>query len=282
MDQNQRFEYLFQKSLDMENQMEKIIKDAQPKPKQEMKIKYAKPIIITRDLLTGTPEYQAQKQLSDLELDQQIQNTIKQAIRAADNKPPEKYTNAVTEEMINDYRKEVIKPIDIKGKKFLYRSVEVPPIPKPADTPFTGIERTEREVINLLDDLTDDIGLLDDEYDINVEKKKRLEDAYTTSTTGPAYDEAAKRAEYTAKTNAELINLIKFNGYSMSKAKNKAGYVDRIVENEMRAIGRSPDDIKAQIDQLELDAKKILDDIKRKKGRIRQIQYNNSNLILKT
>ena len=121
MDQNQKFEYLFQKGLDMENQMEKIIKDAQPKPKQEMKIKYAKPIIITRDLLTGTPEYQAQKQLSDLELDQQIQNTIKQAIRAADNKPPEKYTNAVSEEMINDYRKEVIKPIDIKGKKFLYR-----------------------------------------------------------------------------------------------------------------------------------------------------------------
>ena len=94
------------------------MKKEQPKQKPEMKIKYAKPVIITRDLLTGTPEYQAQKQLSDLELEQQIQNTIKQAIRAADNKPPEKYTNAVTEEMINDYRKEVIKPIDIKGKKF--------------------------------------------------------------------------------------------------------------------------------------------------------------------
>ena len=104
MDQNQRFEYLFQKGLDMESQMEKIIEDAQPKQKPEMKIKYAKPIIITRDLLTGTPEYQAQKQLSDLELEQQIQNTIKQAIRAADNKPPEKYTNAVTEEMIGTAR----------------------------------------------------------------------------------------------------------------------------------------------------------------------------------
>ena len=115
MDQNQRFEYLFQKGLDMESQMEKIIEDAQPKPKPEMKIKYAKPIIITRDLLTGTPEYQAQKQLSDLELEQEIYNTIKQAIRAVDNKPPEKYTNAVTEEMINDYRKEVIKPIDINA-----------------------------------------------------------------------------------------------------------------------------------------------------------------------
>jgi hypothetical protein len=146
MDQNQRREYLFQKDLEMSKQIEKTIKDAQPKPKPDMTLKLLKPIKINTDLLTGTPEYQAQKQLSDLELEQEIHNTIKQAIRAADNKPPEKYTNAVTEEMINDYRKEVIKPIDIKGKKFLYRSVEVPPIAKPDDTPFYGIERTENEV----------------------------------------------------------------------------------------------------------------------------------------
>jgi hypothetical protein len=39
-----------------------------------------------------------------------------------------------------------MKPMDIKGKKFLYRSVEVPPIAKPDDTPFYGKERTENEV----------------------------------------------------------------------------------------------------------------------------------------
>ena len=273
MDQNQRFEYLFQKGLDMESQMEKIIKDAQPKPKQEMKIKYAKPIIITRDLLTGTPEYQAQKQLSDLELEQQIQNTIKQAIRAADNKPPEKYTNAVTEEMINDYRKEVIKPIDIKGKKFLYRSVEVPPIAKPIDTPFTGIERTEAEAQDAVGDLVDEIGELEDDYDDYVEIKRKLEEAYNTSTTAPAYDEAAKRAEYTAKTNAELITLIRSRGYTMPEKRNKAGYVGTIVENEMIA-GIKPGDIKAQIDQLELDATEIVTDIRKAKGKIRQIQSN--------
>ena len=274
MDQNQRFEYLFQKGLDMESQMEKIIEDAQPKPKPEIKIKYAKPIIITRDLLTGTPEYQAQKQLSDLELEQEIHNTIKQAIRAADNKPPEKYTNAVTEEMINDYRKEVIKPIDIKGKKFLYRSVEVPPIANPIDTPFTGIERTEAEAQDAVGDLVDEIGELEDDYDDYVEIKRKLEEAYNTSTTAPAYDEAAKRAEYTAKTNAELINLINFNGYPMPKAKNKAGYVDRIVENEMRVTGRSPINIKAQIDQTELEIQQIVTDIRKAKGKIRQIQSN--------
>ena len=274
MDQNQRIEYLFQKGLDMESQMEKIIEDAQPKQKPEMKIKYAKPIIITRDLLTGTPEYQAQKQLTDLELEQQIQNAIKLAIRAADNKPPEKYTNAVTEEMINDYRKEVIKPIDIKGKKFLYRSVEVPPIAKPIDTPFTGIERTEAEAQDAVGDLVDEIGELEDDYDDYVEIKRKLEEAYNTSTTAPAYDEAAKRAEYTAKTNAELINLIKFRGYTMPKDKNKAGYVNKLIENEMREKGGSPDDIKAQIDKLDLDAKQCLDDIRKAKGKIRQIQSN--------
>ena len=72
MDQNQRLEYLFQKDLQMSKQIEKTIKDAQPKPKPDMKLKLLKPITINQDLLTGTPEYQAQKQLSDLELDQQI------------------------------------------------------------------------------------------------------------------------------------------------------------------------------------------------------------------
>ena len=124
--------------------------------------------------------------------------------------------------MINDYRKEVIKPIDIKGKKFLYRSVEVPPIPKPADTPFYGIERTANEVLNLIDNLTDEIKDLEDDYDNNTAIKNGLEDKYTTSTTAPAYDEAKRRVELTGKTNAELINLIKFKGYTMPKDKNKA------------------------------------------------------------
>jgi len=274
MDQNQRREYLFQRDLELEKNMEKTIKDAQPKPKPDMTLKLLKPIKINTDLLTGTPEYQAQKQLSDLELDQQINNTIKQAIRTAENKTPEKYTNAVSQEMIDEYRKEVMKPIDIKGKKFLYRSVEVPPIAKPDDTPFYGIERTEGETRQLIEDLIDEIGDLEDDYDNNNDIKRRLEDVYTITTTAPAYDEAAKRAEYTGKTNAELINLIKFKGYTMPKAKNKANYVDKIVENEMRERGRSPADIRAQIDQIELDIQQIVSEIKRKNGRIKQIESN--------
>ena len=53
----------------------------------------------------------------------------------------------------------------------------------------------------------------------------------------------------------------------------KPGIIVKIIDIEKQP-GRPPDDIKAQIDQLELDAKKIVDDIKRKKGRVRQIQSN--------
>jgi hypothetical protein len=251
MDQNQRREYLFQKDLQMSKELEKTIRDAQPKPKQDMTLKLLKPITINQDLLTGTPEYQAQKQLSDLELDQQINNTIKQAIFAADNKTPEKYTNAVSQEMIDEFRKEVLKPVEVGGKKFLYRSVEVPPIDKPTPSVFHGIERTEEEAREEVEDLIDEIGNLEDEYDRKVEKKRILEDAYTTSTTAPAFDEATRRAELTKKTNAELTNIIKFNNYGMPKNKNKAGFVDKIIENEMRTRGVSPADIRVQIDQLE-------------------------------
>jgi hypothetical protein len=52
------------------------------------------------------------------------------------------------------------------------------------------------------------------------------------------------------------------------------GYVNKIIENEMREKGSSPDDIKAQIDKLDLDAKECLDDIRKAKGQIRQIQSN--------
>ena len=52
MDQNQRREYLFQRDLELEKQMEKTIKDAQPKPKPDMTLKLLKPIKINTDLLT--------------------------------------------------------------------------------------------------------------------------------------------------------------------------------------------------------------------------------------
>ena len=265
MDQNQRREYLFQRDLELEKQMEKTIKGAQPKPKPDMTLKLLKPIKINTDLLTGTPEYQAQKQLSDLELDQQLNNTIKQAIRTAENKPPVKFTNAVSQEMIDEYRKEAMKPIDIKGKKFLYRSVEIPPIPKPADTPFLGTERTEDEARQLIEDTIADITILEEEYDRKVEKKRRLEATYTAST-AVVFDEVVREAELMKSSIPVLKNLITERGYAMPKG-NKQVYIDRIIENEKNSAN-----LRAQIDKTELDTQNILESIRKKKDLIDKVQ----------
>ena len=124
MNQNQLREYLFQQDLAHDKQMDKIIKDAQPKKiNDDYKLKLMKAPIITRDLIG--PEYTAERQLLDLSLDLQMQNTIKQAMYALDGKTPEPMKGSVTEEMIADYKKEVMKPVQIGNKLHLYRPVEI-------------------------------------------------------------------------------------------------------------------------------------------------------------
>ena len=135
MNQNQLREYLFQQDLAHEKEMDKLIKDAQPKKiNEDYKIKLMRPPIITRDLIG--PEYVAERQLLDLSLDLQMQNTIKQAMYALDGKTPEPMKGSVTEEMIADYKKEVMKPVQIGNKFHLYRPVEIPPLVKPKDKPY--------------------------------------------------------------------------------------------------------------------------------------------------
>ena len=58
MNQNQLREYLFQNDLAHEKEMDKLIRDAQPKKfKDDYKMKLLKAPIITRDLIG--PEYTA-------------------------------------------------------------------------------------------------------------------------------------------------------------------------------------------------------------------------------
>ena len=130
MNQNERREYLRTRDLEMSKQMERTIKDAQPKPKPEMALKLLKPVIINNDLITGTPQYKAEKQLSDLLLAQQIENTVKLAMYAVEGKTQEPMKSSVTQEMIDDYKKEIMKPVEIGGKKFLYNPVDMPKLPE--------------------------------------------------------------------------------------------------------------------------------------------------------
>ena len=97
MNQNELREYLFQKDLVQEKEMDKLIRDAQPKKvNEDYKLKLYKPPIITRDLIG--PDYIAEKQLMDLSLDLQLQNMVKQANYAINGKTP------VTTSMLNSSR----------------------------------------------------------------------------------------------------------------------------------------------------------------------------------
>jgi len=101
---------------------------------EDYKLKLFKPPIITSDLIG--PEYTAEQLLMDLSLDLQLQNIVKKAMYAVDGKTPEAMKSSVTEEMIADYKKEVIEPVEICDKYHLYRPVELPPLIRPKDMPY--------------------------------------------------------------------------------------------------------------------------------------------------
>ena len=205
MNQNQLREYLFQQDLAHEKQMDRLIKDAQPKKiNEDYKIKLMRPPIITRNLIG--PEYTAEKQLLDLSLDLQMQNTIKQAMYALDGKTPEPMKGSVTEEMIADYKKEVMKPVEIGGKFHLYRPVEIPPLVKPKDLPYNhkGPKISEADFNNQAQIIFDDIKLFEIELEKLRNEKKVLEEKFTL-TSSNIYDEASHRAYLNSLDRNEII-----------------------------------------------------------------------------
>jgi len=83
------------------------------------------------------------------------------------------------------------------------------------------------------------------------------------------YDETARRAQLAKRTSKELLDEIKSMGLTIRKGidKNKLAYINKIVENEMSSA-----DVRAQIDQTELDIQSTLTQIKTKKDLIQQVQ----------
>ena len=229
MNQNQLREYLFQQDLEHEKQMEKIIKDAQPKKiNEDYKIKLMRPPIITRDLIG--PEYVAERQLLDLSLDLQMQNTIKQAMYALDGKTPEPMKGSVTEEMIADYKKEVMKPVEIGGKFHLYRPVEIPPLVKPTDKPYDhgGSEITESQFQNERHNKIRTMNAYDNALAKLQEQKKALDDQFTLASS-VTFDETTRRNKLKGLTvDKQLVPILKKLGGSKGKS-NKADIIDKII-----------------------------------------------------
>ena len=272
MNQNQLREYLFQQDLAHEKQMDKIIKDAQPKKiNEDYKIKLMKAPIITRDLIG--PEYTAERQLLDLSLDLQMQNTIKQAMYAVNGKTPEAMKSSVTEEMIADYKKEVMKPVEISGKYHLYRPVEIPPLVKPADTPYNhgGAKITEatyeRRRQYILDDIADDTAHLTAAQTY----RKSLEDKFTL-TSSNVYDEASRRAYLQSLSRKELITLA---GFKTSK-QDGTSLINRIIFSEKKGKPNASDLnlIKTELGVVDADIQDLIRQIRRSNAAFAALKAN--------
>ena len=265
MNQNELREYLFQKDLAHDKEMDKLIRDAQPKKIiDDYKLKLIKPPIITRDLIG--PDYIAEKVLMDLSLDQQMQNMIKQANYAVDGKTPEPMKGSVTEEMIADYKKEVMKPVEIGGKFHLYRPVEIPPIPPPKLKNLMGNYLTEENVRNERAKLVDYMTSNEQRYYELLNLKGKLENQYSY---GETYDEASRRQELLKITNAKLYEILQTLVSNPGSSKsNKRSIIDRIINAENKA---SPDKILQEIKDIDIELEFMVDNVKKLESKYHSI-----------
>ena len=257
MNQNERREYLRTRDLEMSKQMERTIKDAQPKPKPDMSLKLLKPVIINNDLITGTPQYKAEKQLSDLLLAQQIENTVKLAMYAVEGKTQEPMKSSVTQEMIDDYKKEIMKPVEIGGKKFLYNPVDMPKLPEAfVPKPLSDRLIKEEDYQNARTGALTFIETRQGDLETLEREKQELEDLYTNG--GKiAYDEKARRNDLNDASkyiNEDLKKVIKEDlGQTLPKNPNKANLITRIITIEkVNSLRSSLEPLKD-----ELKAKKV-------------------------
>ena len=265
MNQNELREYLFQKDLAQEKEMDKLIRDAQPKKvNEDYKLKLYKPPIITRDLIG--PDYIAEKQLMDLSLDLQLQNMIKQANYAVSDKKPEAMKGSVTEEMIADYKKEVMKPVQIGNKFHLYRPVEIPPLVKPKDKPYDhgGARITEAVFNRLVGTIFNDIKKSEIELERLQKEKKVLEDKFilTRSSTPSVFDEVARTNELTRIFNKDLVKIIEDKGLPLPKRPNKTNLIQTIIDEEKNGSPTVLGTIKMQLGKVDSDIIYYVDEIK--------------------
>ena len=255
MNQNQRREYLRNRDLEMSKQIERTIKDAQPKPKPDIAVKLLKPIQIDSDLITGTPQYKAEKQISDLLLAQQIENTVKLAMYAVDGKTPEETKSSITQEMMDDYKKEVLKPVTIGNQMFQYSPVDMPTLPGPfkpddltTDPPITEEEymRSRNDILEKLDMHRANLAALEVE-------QRELRGIHNSGGNPASYDERARREvlDDPTITNDDLKRTIKGYSKRIPIAPNRQKLVDRIIEVEKEQL------TKVSISQIHADLKAI-------------------------
>jgi hypothetical protein len=134
-------EFMRNNNLEMTRKLDKIIEDAKPKPLIEKRPIIPKRIIIEQDI-TGTPEYKATRQLSDLLLTQNLNNIITGAMNSISGSKTER-DNKVSQEVEDDFRS--MNPVEVGDEKRLYYDVPIPALPKFDPIPYLGARNTEEE-----------------------------------------------------------------------------------------------------------------------------------------
>ena len=144
---------------------------------------------------------------------------------------------SVTEEMIADYKKEVMKPIEIGGKFHLYRPVEIPPLVKPTEIPYShgGKKISDATYRRKMQDIIDDIRGFEADLDNAHFYKTRLEEQFrlgSSSTPMSSYDETGRTAFFSEMVNHTLEEFIKAEGLPLPKKRNKPTLVQTLVDHE--------------------------------------------------
>ena len=237
MNQNERREFLRNKDLEMSKQVDKIIKEAQPKPPKDIQPLLLKPVYPKIEL-TGTPEYRANKQMTDLLLAQQLENTISDAMHAALGTQITPTANTVPQTMTDDYIK-ANEPSINADQTTLYNPVPIPVVPKPIPKPLPfkkpvseAVYKTERERL---------VNLNKRESAIRVRILEAEQDTKDLINAGKfagivVFDEVAKRAQLNDKTiyktNAVLNKLLTDEG--QPEGGTRADIIDRIIAFEKK------------------------------------------------
>ena len=133
MNLNEQREFMRNNNLEMTLKLDKIIEGAQPKPKTEKRPIIPKRIIIEQDI-TGTPEYKANKQITDLLLSQTLNDTITNAMNLISGKKSEN-ENKVSKEVEDDFK--AMNPVEVGDQKRLYYDVPIRTLPDFTPTPPT-------------------------------------------------------------------------------------------------------------------------------------------------
>jgi hypothetical protein len=237
MNQNERREFLRNKDLEMSKQVYKIIKESQPIPPKDIQPLLLKPVYPNIEL-TGTPEYRANKQMTDLLLAQQLENTVADAMNALTGTQTVPTVNKVPQTMMDEYIK--ANEIDINAdQKTLYNPIQIPVVRKPVPKPLPfGKLITQAEYEN-------EKGRLINLYEVEVEQRERILDAEDNITDlindgnfggVIAFDEATRRDELNNKanykTNNDLNAFLQSLDPSIKPGRTRGDIINKIITFE--------------------------------------------------